>query len=81
MKPKKVNKKLTFSKSTIADLNSKEVNDVRGGGTGGQNCSMKTCFLTECDTCIDTCPNSCFDTCINTCDYTCYHGAGTACHA
>jgi natural product precursor len=31
MKTKKLNKKLTFSKSTIANLNSKELNDVQGG--------------------------------------------------
>jgi hypothetical protein len=31
MKPKKINKKLSFSKSTIADLNFKELDGVHGG--------------------------------------------------
>ena len=64
MKTKKLNKKLTFSKSTIADLNSIELNDVLGGST-------IVTKLTNCPTCYYTCPYTCY--------ITCRQAAGTAC--
>ena len=46
MKPKKITKKLSFSKSTITDLNLKELNDVHGGKT------WNTCYQTCGFTCL-----------------------------
>jgi hypothetical protein len=50
MKTKKLNKKLTFSKNTIANLNFKELNEIQGGiiGTLKTNCTpcTKTCLIT-----------------------------------
>jgi hypothetical protein len=68
MKTKKLNKRLTFSKSTIADLNSKELNSLDGGGT-------VTCAVT----CLWTCPQTC-NTCPFTCMYTDAHQPGTNCY-
>jgi len=71
MKPKKITKKLTFSKSTIADLNSKELNTIRGGAT-----TVGVCI--SCRTCDPSC-NTCAATCKATCDdMTCFH-YGTFC--
>ena len=48
MKPKKITKKLSFSKSTIADLNSKDLNSVRGGTLPPTFSCVYTCYGT-CD--------------------------------
>ncbi len=76
MKPKKFNKKLSFSKSTIANLNYKESNDVRGGSGLYTKCpDFDTCPDTQCGGTCNTC--TC-NTCPQTCGDTCWH-AGTAC--
>jgi hypothetical protein len=55
MKTKKLNKKLSFSKSTIADLNSKELNRVYGGATYTCVTCYTNCKWTVCGTCGVTC--------------------------
>lgn len=70
MKTKKINKKLSFSKRTIADLNSQKLNVVRGG-TLSINCPTVFAY-----TCLNTCPATCPATCD---DRTCFHRDGTDC--
>lgn len=65
MKPKKINKKLSFSKSTISDLNFKELNDVQGGGPTGD-------LFTYCGDFTCTCPATCQG-------FTCDNHDGTVC--
>jgi natural product precursor len=49
MKTKKLNKKLTFSKNTIANLNSKDLKDIYGGAWDTNwTCTCGTCYYT-CD--------------------------------
>ena len=64
MKIKKSNKKLVFSKDTVADLDVEDLNDVRGGGTTN---TIHTHFHT------------CTLTCWYTCGNTCYQAPGTDC--
>jgi hypothetical protein len=72
MKPKK-NKKLSFNKSTIADLNFKKLNEVRGG----KDLTTQIGNCNSCITCYYTCEGF---TCPATCDQlTCFHEPGTAC--
>ena len=63
MKTKKSYNKLPFSKTTIADLNVKELNEIQGGGT--------TPFVTRFETCTQTCQWTCLITCL--------HAPGSAC--
>jgi hypothetical protein len=69
MKTKNFNKKLTFNKKTVADLNNLQLGRVMGYGTG-----VEPNLLTD-YTCIATCPAtcdvSCNGTCV-TCTCTCY---------
>lgn len=58
MKTKKLRKKLTFNKETIAQLSNFEINDVLGGqgfeppasnhNSGCQNCHTYTCVPSMC---------------------------------
>jgi natural product precursor len=41
MKPKKFEKKLALNKKSVANLNDRELNNVRGGAT-------YTCYVTNC---------------------------------
>ena len=60
MKVKKIQKKMTLNKQTIAALNIDEMNKQRGGyETVPMLCSVETRCLTECNP-------------ISVCDYTCY---------
>jgi hypothetical protein len=70
MKPKKISKKLSFSKSTIANLSATELREAKGAGTTGPG------YTGPCYTCDFTCPTCCPATCD---DLTCYHHYGTAC--
>ncbi len=59
MKTKKINKKLSLHKKTIANLDNNEMNGAHGGGTLGTLCCIPTGFsICKCptgDTCIE-CP-------------------------
>jgi natural product precursor len=47
MKPKKLDKKLTLNKMTIARLDNHEMKGARGGGTSRPTqCRMTTCYKT-----------------------------------
>jgi hypothetical protein len=70
MKPKKLNKKLTFNKSTIANLNSKELKNAYGGMT--PTCKIWECSYSFCNTCVKTCPRTCDD-------WTCNYDEGSQC--
>ena len=66
MKTKKVNRKLTLNKKTIARLNQNELNDFKGGVTETRDltkCISCTVCITHC-TCGDT---NCFTYGISDC--------------
>jgi len=57
MKTKKVNKKLSLNKKTIANLGNNEMNGVHGGGTLNSLCCIPSGFsICKCptgETCLD----------------------------
>ena len=62
MKSKKLSKKLTFNKSTIANLDSKEMTGAYAGGpieTKYITQCRTRCIETECASCDLTCPLDC----------------------
>jgi len=81
VKRKKINKKLSFNKETVTDLNPKKMENVKGGLTGYTICSPGTCRI-PCYTQWDSCNGSC-DTCNGpTCDggNTCITCGGATCY-
>ncbi len=65
MKPKRPNKKLSLNKSTVADLNGREMKIVKGGCdyTQPQSCQSIRLCPTE-----FTCATDCGATCLGTCE-------------
>jgi len=68
MKTKKLSKKLTLSRKTIANLNNRDLGNVRGGDAETNICLPTN--NTVCGT-VCTCYNTCNNTCPNTCPRTC----------
>jgi hypothetical protein len=63
MKTKKLTRKLTLKKSTIADLAIQEKNDVKGGYL---NTNLEATCYTWCGVCLTRA------SCVPTCYYSCY---------
>jgi DNA-binding Xre family transcriptional regulator len=59
MKPKKLSKKLTLGKRTIANMNDGEMNRIRGGSIPYVTCPILTCggctLPSLCPTCYTDC--------------------------
>ena len=65
MKTKKFNKSLSLNKKTIADLNSKEMKNLHGGGDQSANTDCASCLVTGC--CPPTLGTACFQSCVIIC--------------
>lgn len=64
--PKKIQKKLTINKSTIAHLGQNTMNQARAGAEA-KTCSVFPCIITESCTQVYTCQTCTCDTCPATC--------------
>jgi hypothetical protein len=56
MKTKKLSKKLTLNKSTITNINTPEMAQVKGGGTFWDTACISCSFYTYCSECY--CPSN-----------------------
>lgn len=67
MKPKKLNKKLSLNKTTIADIGNNVMSAARGGVA-----TDNSCYITErCNTEFDTCTDPQLCQCTNMCTVLC----------
>ncbi len=68
MKTRKMTRKLVLNKKTVADLNSRAMNQLYGGIKTGITCGLLcdtenySCYETQCETCYHTCPPTWCDT-------------------
>jgi hypothetical protein len=68
MKPKKLSKKLALNKTTISNLNTKEMKNAVGGVSGPDT----TCLLTKMVTCgAGSCNTICYSITTGPCPYPC----------